>query len=249
MKLTYTRVVIFFLLTIAQETFSQVKEFETREQTWLAYLNQARFTTKSGLWADLHYRLNDKFLKEAALAIGRFGYTYYLSDQTRLTAGYAYVTNFSLVPGIADVPEHRPWQQIQWFEKKSWYALMQYIRLEERYRRKIADGVLTDGYHFNFRVRYNVSMTIPLKGSRVTPKTPFMFLGDELHINFGKSIVNNYFDQNRLYAGVGYQFTAHLNAQVGYNYVFQQLPAGNRYVNTNAIRLFIFHNLDLRNNE
>lgn len=126
---------------------------------------------------------------------------------------------------------------------------MQWIRLEERYRQNISAGEVTDDYNFNFRIRYNVSMTIPLKGRQVVPKTPFIFLNDEVHINFGKDIVYNYFDQNRLFAGLGYQFTSHLNAHLGYMYVFQQLPEGNEYVHTNAIRLFVFYNLDFRSNE
>ncbi len=54
---------------------------------------------------------------------------------------------------------------------------------------------------------------------------------------------------NRLFLGLGYQFTAHLNAHLGYMYVFQQLPEVNTYVHIDAIRFFVFHNLDFRNQE
>jgi hypothetical protein len=127
--------------------------------------------------------------------------------------------------------------------------MMQWFRVEQRYRQTIVEGQLTDDYAFNWRLRYNFSMTIPLKGKQVVANTPFLFLNDELHINAGKNVVNNYFDQNRAFVGFGYQFTSHLNAQLGYMNVFQQLPAGNKYVNINAIRLFVFHSLDFRNNE
>ncbi|KAJ1518410.1 hypothetical protein HMI54_000938, partial [Coelomomyces lativittatus] len=81
---------------------------------------------------------------------------------------------------------------------------------------------------------------------QVVAKTPFLYLNNDIHINAGKNIINNYFDQNRFFAGVGYQFTLQLNAQIGYMNVFQQQPSGNQYVSINAIRLFVFHNLDLR---
>ncbi len=91
-----------------------------------------------------------------------------------------------------------------------------------------------------------MAFSIPLKGKQMVAKTPFLFANNEVMINFGKEIVNNYFDQNRVFVGLGYQFTTHLNAQLGYMYIFQQLPVGNKYLNVNAIRLFVFHNLDLR---
>jgi hypothetical protein len=223
---------------------SQEKESVTEEQTWLAYFNQTRFTNRSGMWLDLHFRLNENFIDHAALSIARVGYTYYLSDHVKLTAAYAYATRYATAG--PDVPEHRPWQQIQWTEKKSWFSMMQWIRLEERFRRRVSAGELTDDYNFNYRIRYNMSFTIPLKGKQIEAKTPFLFANNEVMINFGKEIVHNYFDQNRAFLGFGYQFTSHLNAQLGYMYIFQQLPAGNQYININAVRLFVFHNLDFR---
>jgi hypothetical protein len=218
------------------------KQVETREQTWVAYFNQTRFTKRSGLWLDLHLRLTDQFVNQRALSIARAGYIFYITDNTRLTSGYSYITQYG-VNGNPNVPEHRPWQQIQWFDKRKGYNLMQYFRVEERYRRRTQAGELLNDYNFNWRFRYAMALTIPLTGKEVAPNVPFLFLNDEIHVNAGKEIVNNYFDQNRLFVGVGYQFTKSLNAQLGYLNVFQQLPAPNRFVNTHALRLFVFHNL------
>ena len=78
----------------------------------------------------------------------------------------------------------------------------------------------------------------------------FSFIvNDEVHINFGKEIVNNYFDQNRFFLGFKYQFSKTTNIQAGYMNLFQQLPAGNSYKNINAARIFLFQNLDLRKKE
>jgi hypothetical protein len=218
---------------------------EHREMTWLGYFNQARFTKRSGLWSDVHLRLNDSFVLETHAVLGRIGYTYYITDRTRLTAGYAY-QNQPGHNGSADQLEHRLWQQLQWTEKKSWYNLMQWFRFEQRFRKTS----LEDDYTFsNYRIRYNIAFTFPLTSKEVVAKTPFIFVNNETFVNFGEKIVNNYFDQNRFFVGAGYQFTSHLNAQLGYMNVFQQLPAGNRYVSSDAIRLFVFHHLDLRGGE
>jgi len=242
-RLTYLIIVI--LVGITNSGFSQTKEFENREMFWLGYFNQTRLTNHSGIWAEGHIRLNDHFVNEVHATLFRIGYIYYINDQTRLTLGYANQTQYGH-DGAPNVPEHRPWQQIQWFEKKNGFNMMQWVRLEERFRGKVEDNELTDEYNFNFRIRYNMAFSIPLKGKKMEPKIPFLFLNNEIFINFGEDIVNNYFDQNRLFAGLGYQFTQHLNAHLGYMYIFQQLPEGNKYINTNAIRLFVFHNLDFR---
>lgn len=241
--------IVVMLLQVGPIVLAQTKEFETREQTWFGYFNQTRFTKRSGIWLDLHLRLTNDFVKQKNLSIIRVGYTYYVSDQVRITAGYTYATQYGLSPEEPDVPEHRPWQQIQWFEKKNGFNLMQWFRIDERFRTKVENGELADGYNFNWRFRYNFALTLPLRGKVVQAKTPFLFFNDEIHINAGKEIVNNYFDQNRLFLGFGYQFTSHLNAHLGYMYVFQQLPAGNKYANIHAIRFFVFHNLDLRSKE
>jgi hypothetical protein len=233
------------MLLFVQQASSQ-KHIEYKEQAWLGYFNQSRFTDKSGLWVDLHFRTTDSFIKQTTVTIARLAYIYYITDDVRLMAGYAYATKYS---APVDIPEHRPWQQIFWIEKKNRFNLSQSIRLEERYRRKVADGALTDGYDFNWRFRYNFTLTIPLTSKTVKPKTTFLYLNNEIHINAGENIMNNYFDQNRLFAGLGYQFTPSLNAHLGYLFVFQQEAAVNQFVHINAIRLFVVHSLDFRNQE
>ena len=190
------------------------------------------------------------FSRISLQAIGRFGLTYYLNDNTKLTAGYAYVNHF---PADAhkniSQPEHRPWQQLQWHTRYQKLRLMQWIRLEERFRRKIKnDDELGEGHNFNWKVRYNFFVTFPLAKKPFAPKTWSVVLNDEVHINAGKEIVNNYFDQNRFFAGFSYHVNAHDNIQIGYMNLFQQLAAGNRYRSIHAARVFYFHNLDTRSN-
>jgi len=234
------------LLLLTITGFSQTKNIIVSEQTWLAYFNQTRLTKKSGLWLDVHFRFTDDFAERMSQDIFRLGYVYYLHDNVRLAAGYAYVTNFSGEDDVPNLNEHRPWQQIQWFDKRKHFSMMQYLRLEERYKQQLVNGEVSDEFQFNYRIRYNMAFTIPLKSGGVQPKTPFIFVSDEVMINFGKEIINNYFDQNRFFIGFGYQFTKSLNAHLGYLNVFLERPSGTDFINTHAIRLFVFHNLDFR---
>ena len=242
MKRIYFCLII--LLGSSDQAFSQ-KSTEVRDQTWFGYLNQMRFTKRSGLWIDLQMRYTDHFIRQKSQSFLRFSYTYYLTDGVRLSAGYAYITNYGQ-NGTANLPEHQPWQQVQWLEKKKSFNITQWFRIEERFRRMATAGVFTEGYAFNWHFRCGIGLIFALRGKTLAPKTPFLFFGDELLINAGRQIVNNYFDQNRITVGFGYQITSRLNVQLSYVDSFQQLPAGNQYVNINAVRLFIFHSMDLR---
>ncbi|MBX2901530.1 MAG: DUF2490 domain-containing protein [Cyclobacteriaceae bacterium] len=227
---------------------AQTKTKEFRQQVWTGYFNQTRLSDTWGLWADVHFRFTENFTDRLSLSILRIAPVYYVTDQTRIAAGYAYITTHNRDP-LPNLPEHRLWQQVQWFEKKPRFSMAQYFRVEERFRKTLVAGEVSDAFTFSWRFRYNIAITIPLTHKTVQPKTPFLFFNDEVHINAGKTIANSYFDQNRLFAGAGYQFTSNLNAQIGYLYVFQQLPAATTYVHTDAIRFFIFHNLDFRPKE
>jgi hypothetical protein len=238
-------VVIFFMInTVAAQT----KHTESVQQVWLGYLNQTRFSNKWGMWADLHRRTKEDFFSDLSQAIVRLGLTYYVTDETKITAGYAFVNHFPTDNhNNVSQPEHRPWQQLQWHTKYPKLRLMQWFRLEERFRRKILNNDdLASGYNFNFRFRYNFLAQFPLSKKRFQPKTLSFVANDEVHINFGKQIVNNYFDQNRFFLGFAYHVNSHDNLQLGYSNIFQQLAAGNQYKSIHAARIFYFHNLDLR---
>lgn len=224
------------------------KTTTTEEQSWFAVLNQTRLSNKWGFWLDAHLRLKDEFLGDLSQGIIRIGPTYYVNDDVRLTAAYAYVHNF---PGTGHanigLPEHRPWQQVQWFTRGQKARLMQWIRLEERFRRKtLNDDMLGDGYQFNWRIRYNFAFFVPITQKRFAPGGLQLLLNDEIMVNFGKNIVYNHFDQNRLFAGLVYQVNKHAQLHAGYMHLYQQLAAGNAFRNQHTIRVFYFHNLDFR---
>jgi hypothetical protein len=225
----------------------QSKEIIQRQQTWVGYFTQIRFTDKLGFWGDTHLRRTDQFIGNWSQSVVRGGLMYFLSDQTRLIAGYAYLEHFPEKGKSVTVTEHRPWQMIQWTQKYPGFQTNQNIRFEQRFRERTVQDAPVPGYSFNFRLRYSFQIRIPLKGKQIKDKTPYAVISDEVMVNFGKEIIYNYFDQNRFVAGVGYQFTNQLHAQLNYMNLFQQAASGNRYFNTHAIRLFIYHTVDLRN--
>jgi hypothetical protein len=227
---------------------SQTKSTEHFSRLWLGGFSQIRLSNKWGIWSDIHLRTKENVVNNLSQGMIRVGVMYYLNDATRLSVGYAFVNDFpSDNHKNISIPEHRPWQQIQWFTKYSKNRMMQWIRLEERFRRKILnDDALADGYNFNFRVRYNFWYEVPFYKDGLTNGSLSFIANDEVHINFGKQIVNNYFDQNRFFLGVKYQIHPNSNVQFGYMNQFQQLAAGNKYRSVDALRIFYFQNFDLR---
>lgn len=227
---------------------AQTKVTETEEQFWVAYFNQSRLSKRWGLWLDVHLRTKENLLSGFSQLLARPGVTYYITDDLRLTASYAFINHFPADnhKNISQ-PEHRPWQQLQWQVRYPKVRMMQWLRLEERFRRKIKnDNELAEGYLFNWRIRYNFLAQFPLSKKKFQPGTLSLVVGDELFVNFGKQVTYNYFDQNRLFAGFHYHVNKSDNLQFGYMNVFLQLAAGNRYRSLHTARVFYFHNLDLR---
>lgn len=228
---------------------SPEKNIHSREQLWFAYFNQTRFSNKWGMWLDVHYRMTDSFADRPFQFLFRPAVTYFVKDNLRVNVGYTLVEHFPAEGMNTTRTEHRAWQQIWWNQKYNGLTTLQWLRLEQRFNEKVVADEKLDGYNYTFRVRYNFSFFIPLKGKEITPKTPFAAITNELFLNFGDKVVYNTFDQNRFFAGFGYQFTTHLNAQLGYMNVYQQEGSGNNYYSTHAIRLYFFHTLDLRNKD
>ena len=55
------------------------------------------------------------------------------------------------------------------------------------------------------RFRYRLQASVPLNKPEISAGAFFAVVNDEIWVNFGKEIRFNVFDQNRAYAGFGYQ--------------------------------------------
>lgn len=235
-------IILVFLVSFSAIS-QNVRKTTNEEQLWIGYFNQTRLSEKWGIWGDFHLRTTHDFVGEASKGLIRLGAIYYFNNNFKLTNGYAFINHFP-EDGHANVsqPEHRIWHQLQLHTKYGKVATMQWIRLEERFRRNIKnDNELADGFRFDERIRYNYLINIPLSKKGIAPKTFSALINDEVMINLTD---NNIFDQNRLFIGIAYNCDAHSSLQLGYMNVYQQLGAGDKFKNINAIRVFFFHNLD-----
>lgn len=216
------------------------------EQVWVGYISQLRLSKHWSVTTDAHIRTKEKFFTKFSTGVLRTGLIYHLNETLNLSAGYAY---FHYYPADdhqhVSQPEHRPYQQVLWNTNYSRLRLQQRLRLEERFRKKIKnDFELAEGYNFNFRARYQLLLSYPLS------KTSFnkfsLYGGDEVLLNFGKRIVYNTLDHNRIHLGITYHPDKDDQLQVGYLYIFQQQSGGFKYRNIHVARIYYTHAIDLR---
>jgi Protein of unknown function (DUF2490) len=235
------------LMLLGASSMTAQKVVNEEEQLWFGAFNQTRFTNRWGLWTDMHYRMKEHFVGDFSQFLIRTGPTFYVTDDVRITAAYAFVLTGPGDGRNIALPEHRPWQQVQWFTRWPKVRLMQWVRLEERFRRKLlTPDELGDGYNFNPRIRYNMALFLPLTRKGLQPGGLQFLLNNEVMVNFGKNIVYNHFDQNRFFAGLVYQLNPHAQIHAGYMNLYQQQAVGNVFRNQHTIRVYYFHNFDLR---
>jgi hypothetical protein len=226
---------------------AQTKSYTYGNQVWYGYYPQIKLSNHWGIWNDWELHSKENFIEGASQFVFRLGATYYFTTGSKLTAGYGYTNAY---PGdnhlYISQPEHFGWQQIQWFNTFHKKKLMQWIRLEERYRKHVLDNyTLGDNYDFSYRARYEAYYQLPLSKEGISRHHFSFAIGEEIYINFGKKIINNYFDQNRISAGLSYMVNNHDNLVLSYIILFQQLAAGNQYKSLNVIRLSFFENIEL----
>ena len=235
--------IVFLLLELR---FSEAQNRSTVEeyQIWTGYFNKARFTKRWGSWLDFHVRSNEKFTRGISQLLIRSAITYHLNEQTRISAGFAYSSFFQ---GRNVLHEHRPWMQLQWNQHHHKIQLMQWIRLEQRNRQKaLNDSVVSGSFAQTYRFRFNMMIQYPLVKKTGEAGALFISMNNELMINAGRQVGMNIFDQNRFFAGLGYQLHKNHLIQAGYMNLFMQQPDGVSFRNLHVLRFYYFHSLDFQ---
>ncbi|PRY15017.1 uncharacterized protein DUF2490 [Pontibacter ummariensis] len=164
--------------------------------------------------------------------------------------GFAYFLQSPHNPFATEVlvvPELRLHIQLDYKQPLEKLMITHRYRAERRFFRNTAGGELADGYTANYRFRYRLGLEYPLVKlgqQRLKGK-----LSDEIMVNAGERITHNWFDQNRLYAGLSYPVHKNVSVEAGYLKWFQQRASGNQFYDRDIIRLIVSHKLDLKRKE
>lgn len=217
-----------------------VKNIIDQEQGWVGLMTNGRFAEKWGWWNDFHY-------VPGAFGVVRTGLSYRILPEMTLTGGYAQL--WLSAPAEAGLPraERRPWGQLVVNHKVSPRLFMaNRIRYDMRFRESLLAGRPSgEGFDFNHRLRFLVSMRWPMQQWSWAQGRPFFNLSNEVLVNFGEQVLNNHFDQNRLWLTLGWQ-RANLTLQTGYMMRYVQLAPANSYQRNHTLLLWLTWNFDFR---
>ncbi|OYU56670.1 MAG: hypothetical protein CFE25_05440 [Chitinophagaceae bacterium BSSC1] len=220
------------------------KPVQYEQQTWVGYNINYKLHPRWGAWLDGEVHTKDHFFNEYSQFTLRFAGTYFLKNKNRFTAGYGFTDFF---PGdnhkqIA-IPEHFLWQQFQFFMNTSKHKLMNWVRVEEKWKADVLNDSTTTGSFTNYyKLRYNVFYQLPLSRDGFAAKTLSLALGDEVYLYYGPTLSNHVFDQNRLFLGFSYAVNKHDNLVFGYLNIMQQNQAGTQYKNSSIFKATMFMN-------
>ena len=219
------------------------KEINEQVQFWGSLNTTTRITDKWGLAADVHVRRND-FVRDPSFYFVRVGAHFWLSEKLTLTFGYAHMWKAPACDGCETWSnENRIYEQVQYATKLGSASVLHRVRNEQRWQQEIQDDARTGETLFSDRVRYLVSFTIPVSKK---PSIPSLVFSDEILVQFGKDIVLNTFDQNRLFAGIKKRMTPAWSFDLGYMMVYQQKASGYQYDLNHTLRWFFYFTPDLR---
>ena len=248
--MTLTRLTFLFLL-FSLEIFPARGQSVTQPIEWFGTTSNLKIGPKSGFMIEGLYRFAHAF--QPMQFQFRFGLDFYLTNKfSIMPLAYAYTWN----PIYGDQPaaymnnEHRIFQQFLFRHKLGRINLRQRIRTEERFLQKhttLSNGEVVDEGYTNrqFRLRYRFFFTIPIGRKKIEPKSWYVQIYDEVFIGFGSTVSPQQPEQNRVFAGLGYQFTSSLSIQAGPVYQIIIKPNGSQRENNTGPQITLVYNYDL----
>lgn len=180
------------------------------------------------LWIEVQNRFRDLAEDEDLdQVLVRSGLGYQVTERFTVWTGYGYTPSFTEADKV--VNEHRLWQQLLW---SAGYALGD-VTIRTRLEQRFIEGA----EHTAWRYRQLVRFSRPL--ARELPLS--LVLWDEafVHLNSASPAIRAGFDQNRAFAGLGWQVNRPARVEVGYLNQFLDTPTLHRIHHILSLNLFL----------
>jgi len=200
------RIFYFICIVFISNNIKGQNPAENELGNWLMYFGTHKISEKFSLHYETQLR-NYEIISNFNQLLPRFGLNYHIDENSIVTAGYAFIptqNEFDKGWGKEMVTENRIWEQFILRNSINRVKIRHRYRLEQRW---VKAGDITT---YKNRARYMLSVKLPISKNEESPL--FISLYDEIFLN----ISDNPFDQNRLFAALGYQVNKQMNIQLGY---------------------------------
>lgn len=234
---------IFLLLLIVFtiqpiKIIAQTRQVNHHTQSWISSNNKIDIHKKWSVLADFHIRRNG-FFSTANFYFARTGVAYNFNRHLYVAIGYAHMWLAPTTPGWKTyTQEDRLYQQWQYSSSVKKITILQRLRNEQRWVQKIVEDKYSGEKRFTDRIRYLLSITIPVFNNE---KLPALVVSDELHLQLGKEVVYNPFEQNRYFIGIKQNISSGWSFDMGYMKLYQQKYSGYQYDSNDTFRLFFYY--------
>lgn len=208
---------------VVEKTSAQSNRIYTYENIgWLNTFATFNLNPKFGIHTEYQFRRHD-LVKNWQQSLLRVGVNYKPREKVLFRLGYAFVETFPYgeIPINSmgkDFTEHRVFEVLQLNQKEGKFEFLHRFMLEQRFIGRYSSNQLNNEDEFPFynRMRYMLRVQLPLRGNEIKDKTPYLAVYDEIFIGFGKNVVENVFDQNRVGLMLGYSFNKNTRIEAGY---------------------------------
>ncbi|MES2812574.1 MAG: DUF2490 domain-containing protein [Bacteroidota bacterium] len=236
------------LILLFTKSVSAQKKVENQQLIWYGYYNTLRFNENWSLLSEIQER---QFYNPTAQhqLVFRSNLERKLKENWNTSVGITLFLQNSHDPESESnltVPELRPDIGFNNKQKLDFLTISHRYKAEARFFHDVENNKLVNGFRFsNVRLRYQLGFDFPLWKKEEKEKI-ILKVKDEIMFNVGRKIVENTFDQNRIYLGLNYKWSNSFAFEAGYMNWFQQQKSGTDFYNRDILRLSIFHTIDLK---
>jgi Protein of unknown function (DUF2490) len=247
-------VLLFSLLCSFSINAQNTRIVDKNEIGWYAFFGTFKVAEKYSIHSEFQIR-RENYITDKQQNLFRVGINYQANPKLLLRLGYAWIETYpygeyAINAQGKDFTEHRIFQMATLNDKISKFELSHRFMLEQRFVGRYTKPELTveDEYVFMNRIRYMFRIQMPLKGTEIKNKTPYIAAYDEIFIGFGENVNENIFDQNRIGLLLGYRFDNNFRIEAGYlNQTLQlgrEINQSNVFQSNNGFVINTLLNLD-----
>jgi hypothetical protein len=231
-------------LVLISESFAQATAPSVVKDNmlWLGYYNSIVLNSKWSINSDIQFRTKNE-IKHYSQALIRTDVSYIPKERITISLGLAHFRYF--ITDEKTRGEWRPWQELKLTDKIGNCKLTHRLRVEQRFNETVKNSEATNDYQFNFRFRYRFDLRYPLTKEKEAGNNLSVLVGNEIMVNAGNTISYNYFDQDRLYAGINYEINKKVSLQLQYMHIWQQASNGLSLNSNEVLRFNIYHTISL----